>query len=132
MRQTLVRLGIVRVIGPVESHRGLGLQDHFCWVHGDPVDYRARLTDFLTQGLERGLRLGYAGSGRVGALRERLSRGSMTSVGCWFVTRSALSPSAASAGPGSRLTLRRSSDRMPPRPMRRWPTGTVAFASARM
>src|SRR5262249_10846263 len=61
-------------IGPVESHRGFGLQDHLCWVHGDPWDYRPRLTEFFREGLERGLQVAYLGAGNAGELREQLGR----------------------------------------------------------
>jgi anti-anti-sigma regulatory factor len=60
------------MIGPVESYRGFGLQDHLCWVHGDRGDYRPRLTEFFREGLERGLRVAYLGSGNAGELREHL------------------------------------------------------------
>jgi len=62
------------MIGPVSSYRGFGLQDHLCWVHGDPCDYRPRLTEFFSEGLERGLRVAYLGSGNVEELREHLDR----------------------------------------------------------
>jgi anti-anti-sigma regulatory factor len=64
----------MRMIGPVVSSRGFGLQDHLCWVDGDPSDYRPRLTEFLAEGLERGLRVAYLGSGNAGELREHLGR----------------------------------------------------------
>ena len=60
------------MIGPVESYRGFGLQDHLCWVHGDRGDYRPRLAEFFREGLERGLRVAYLGSGNAGELREHL------------------------------------------------------------
>ena len=62
----------MRMIGPVESYRGFGLQDHLCWVHGDLGDYRPRLTEFFREGLEQGLRVAYLGSGNAGELREHL------------------------------------------------------------
>jgi anti-anti-sigma regulatory factor len=62
------------MIGPVESSRGLGLQDHMCWVHGDGRDYRPRLTEFLGEGLERGLQVAYLGAGSVEEVREHLGR----------------------------------------------------------
>ena len=62
----------MRMIGPVESHRGSGPQDHLCWVHGDPRGYRPRLTEFFREGLERGLRVAYLGPGNAGELRELL------------------------------------------------------------
>ena len=62
------------MIGPVESPRGFGLQDHLCWVHGDPWDYRPRLTEFFDEGLERGLQVAYLGAGNVEELREHLDR----------------------------------------------------------
>src|SRR5215470_7432727 len=64
----------MRMIGPVESYRGFGLQDHSCWVHGDRGDYRPRLTEFFREGLERGLRVAYLGPGNAGELREHLDR----------------------------------------------------------
>ena len=42
------------MIGPVESHRGFGLQDHLCWVRDDPWDYRPRLTEFSAKGWNAG------------------------------------------------------------------------------
>lgn len=62
----------MRVIGQVESHRGLGPQDHLCWVHGDPSEYRSRVTDFFAEGLQQGLRVAYAGPGEVRGLRKHL------------------------------------------------------------
>ena len=64
----------MRMIGPVVSSRGFGPQDHFCWVHGDPSDYCPRLTEFFSDGLERGLRVAYLGSGSAGELQEHLGR----------------------------------------------------------
>jgi anti-anti-sigma regulatory factor len=60
------------MIGPVGSYRELGLQDHVCWVHGDRGDYRPRLGEFFRDGLERGLRVAYLGSGDAGELEELL------------------------------------------------------------
>ena len=67
-----VRLAPMRMIGPVSSYRGFGLQDHLCWVHGGPWDYRPRLTEFFGEGLERGLRVAYLGSGNAAELRDHL------------------------------------------------------------
>lgn len=64
----------MRMIGPVVSPRGFGLQDHLCWVDGDPGAYRPRLAEFLAEGLERGLRVAYLGPGSAGELREHLGR----------------------------------------------------------
>lgn len=72
--ESSVRLVAVRMIGPVESPRGFGLQDHLCWVHGDLCDYRPRLTEFFSEGLERGLQVAYLGAGNVEELREHLDR----------------------------------------------------------
>jgi anti-anti-sigma regulatory factor len=72
--ESSVRLVAVRVIGPVESPRGFGLQDHLCWVHGDGGDYRPRLTEFFSEGLERGLQVAFLGAGNVEELREHLDR----------------------------------------------------------
>ena len=60
------------MIGPIGSYRELGVQDHLCWVHGDRWDYRPRLSEFFRDGLERGLRVAYLGSGDAGELRELL------------------------------------------------------------
>ena len=60
------------MIGPVEAYRDFGLQDHSCGVHGDPGDYRPRLAEFFREGLKRGLRVAYLGSGNVGELRDHL------------------------------------------------------------
>jgi anti-anti-sigma regulatory factor len=62
------------MIGPVESPRGFGLQDHMCWVHSDGRDYRPRLTEFFGEGLQRGLQVAYLGAGNVEELREHLGR----------------------------------------------------------
>jgi anti-anti-sigma regulatory factor len=62
------------MIGPVESPRGFGLQDHLCWVPGDGRDHRPRLTGFFSEGLERGLQVAYLGAGDVAELREYLDR----------------------------------------------------------
>jgi anti-anti-sigma regulatory factor len=64
----------MRMIGPVVSSRGFSLQDHLCWVHGEPSEYCPRLTEFFSDGLERGLRVAYLGSGSAGQLWERLGR----------------------------------------------------------
>ena len=71
-REALVGLAVMRMIGPVESYRGFGPQDHLCWVHGDRGDYRPRLTEFFREGLERGLRVAFLGPGNAGELREHL------------------------------------------------------------
>ena len=65
----MVGLAAMRMIGPVESYRAFGQQDHLCWVHGDPWDYRPRLSEFVREGLERPLRVAYLGSGNAGELR---------------------------------------------------------------
>ena len=70
----MVGLAAMRMIGTVDHSRELGLQDHLCWVHGDPRDYRPRLSDFFRDGLQRGLRVAYLGSGNGGELREQLGR----------------------------------------------------------
>ena len=62
----------MRMIGPLGSYRELGVQDHLCSVHCDPRDYRPRLSDFFSDGLERGLRVAYLGSEDAGDLRELL------------------------------------------------------------
>ena len=62
----------MRMIGPVESYRGLGVQDHLCWVHGDRGDYRPGLSEFFRDGLGRGLRVAYLGPGNAGELRDLL------------------------------------------------------------
>jgi len=62
------------MIGPVESYRGFGPQDHLCWVHSDRGDYRPRRTEFFRDGLGRGLRVAYLGPGNAGELREHLDR----------------------------------------------------------
>ena len=67
-------LAAVRMIGPVGSHREWGLRDHLCWVHGERGDYRPRLGEFFRDGLKRGLRVAYLGSGDAGELRELLGR----------------------------------------------------------
>src|SRR5690348_15203867 len=72
--ESSVTLVAVRMIGPVESPRGFGLQDHLCWVHGDLRDHRPRLTEFFSEGLERGLQVAYLGAGNVEELREHLDR----------------------------------------------------------
>src|ERR1700751_1657728 len=69
-----VRLAAMRMIGPVESPRGFGLQDHLCWVHGDGRDHRPRLTGFFSEGLDRGLQVAYLGAGNVAELRAYLYR----------------------------------------------------------
>lgn len=50
----------MRVTGVVDSVRDLGVQDHYCWVHNGPGDYRACLAEFFAHGVARGLRAGYA------------------------------------------------------------------------
>jgi anti-anti-sigma regulatory factor len=62
------------MIGPVVSSGGFGLQDHLCWIHGEPSEYCPRLTEFFSDGLQRGLRVAYLGSGSAGELREYLGR----------------------------------------------------------
>ena len=64
----------MRMIGPVSSSRGVGPQDHLCWVHGGPWDYRPRLTEFFREGLDRGLRVAYLGPGSAAELRDHLDR----------------------------------------------------------
>jgi anti-anti-sigma regulatory factor len=64
----------MRMIGPVVSSGGFGPQDHVCWVHGEPSEYCPRLTEFFSDGLQRGLRVAHLGSGSAGELREYLGR----------------------------------------------------------
>jgi anti-anti-sigma regulatory factor len=63
----------MRMIGPVVSSGGFGPQDHLCWVHGDPCEYRPWLAEFFSDGLARGLRVAYLGSGSAGELRDHLA-----------------------------------------------------------
>jgi hypothetical protein len=62
-----------RVIGPVDSHLGFGLHDHICWAPEDQADYRARLAEFLAEGMGHGLRVVYVSSGTAEGLRADLS-----------------------------------------------------------
>jgi anti-anti-sigma regulatory factor len=70
---TDVGAAIMRVTGVVDSVRGLGAQDHLCWVHSSPGDYRACLADFFAHGLDHGLRPGYAGLASTESLRGDLA-----------------------------------------------------------
>ena len=65
----------MRVTGAVGSFGDLGAQDHFCWVHSSPGDYRACLAEFFAHGLDRGLRPGYAGLASAENLRGDLAAG---------------------------------------------------------
>ena len=67
-------LAVMRIIGPVGSYRELGLQDHLCWVHGDRGDYRPHLGEFFRDGLGRGLRVAYLGSGDARMVRKLVGR----------------------------------------------------------
>ena len=121
----------MRMIGPVGSYRELGLQDHVCWVHGDRGDYRPRLGEFFRDGLERGLRVAYLGSGDAGELGELLGRvaeaGPLRSGGAVRVISF-----EEFYGAGSGLIRSRSSSDMTPRRRRRWLTVTRACGSALM
>jgi len=69
------------MIGPVESYRGFGLQDHLCWVHGDRGDYPPRLTEFSAKGWNRGFELRTWALGTPGNC-ENFSTGWLTSARC--------------------------------------------------
>ena len=118
----------MRMIGPVGSYRGFGLQDHSCWVHGDRGDYRPRLTGFFREGLDRGLRVAYLGPGNAGELRDHLGR--LVDSGP-LLARGAIRVISFEEiyGRGGRLIPPRSSTGTPPRPRRRWLTVTAACGS---
>ena len=118
----------MRMIGPVRSYRGFGLQDHSCWVHGDRGDYRPRLTEFFREGLDRGLRVAYLGPGNAGELQEHLDR--LVDSGP-LLAREAIRVISLEEiyGAGGRLIPPRSSAGTPPRHRRRWLTVTRACGS---
>lgn len=80
-RGVLVRLAFMRMIGPVESYRGFGPQDHLCWVHVDRGDYRPRLTEFSAKGWNGGFESPTWALGAPGNC-ENISTGWLTSAHC--------------------------------------------------
>ncbi|ONI92149.1 hypothetical protein ALI22I_05645 [Saccharothrix sp. ALI-22-I] len=56
----------------VETAQGLGLHDHLCWRYDDPAELRARVREFLSDGLARGQRVFYVGSAPADALLAEL------------------------------------------------------------
>ncbi|MDQ2588379.1 MEDS domain-containing protein [Saccharothrix yanglingensis] len=62
----------MRRSGAVVHARGLGAHDHVCWRYDDVHEFRARAREFLSDGLERGLRVCYVASGSADVLVEDL------------------------------------------------------------
>ncbi|TQM78370.1 STAS domain-containing protein [Saccharothrix saharensis] len=58
----------MRRSGIVQHTRDLGRHDHVCWSYDDPADVGLRVAEFLLDGLERGQRVRYVGSGDAQAL----------------------------------------------------------------
>lgn len=63
---------ISRASGLVRSVRGLGVSDHICLDYDDPDDFRARLLEFLADGVALGQRIQYLGSSSAEELRSDL------------------------------------------------------------
>lgn len=63
---------MTRRSGLVEHARGLGARDHVCWRYDDATQRQARAREFLAEGLARGKRVYYVGSGDVDGLVEDL------------------------------------------------------------
>ncbi len=62
----------MRRSGVLEHTRGLGAHDHVCWRYNDVREFRVRVREFLSEGLEQGYRVRYVASGDVGALVQDL------------------------------------------------------------
>lgn len=62
----------MRLIGDVDSHVGLGPNDHLCWTYDDQAEYHLAATEFLAEGLDAGMRAVYVGSGPAEELHQHL------------------------------------------------------------
>ncbi|MDR6594832.1 MEDS domain-containing protein [Saccharothrix longispora] len=62
----------MRRSGLVTHARELGAHDHVCWRYDDRADFLDRAREFLADGLARGHRIGYVGTGEPAALVEDL------------------------------------------------------------
>jgi anti-anti-sigma regulatory factor len=62
----------MRASGLVDHVRGLGAHDHVCWQYDTPDDFRARVAEFLVDGLAEGYRVWYTAAGDVRELTEEL------------------------------------------------------------
>lgn len=79
----------MRRFGSVESVRGLGRQDHLCWGFDQPGDFRDNAAEFLSDGLARGLKVGYVVSsvqqltdelGEIDGLDDLIDRGAVETI----------------------------------------------------
>ncbi len=65
----------MRLVGVVDSARGLAPTSHVGWGYSDRAELRTRAWEYLTDGAEAGQRIEFVGSGSVGGLRAELARG---------------------------------------------------------
>ncbi|WP_434443570.1 MEDS domain-containing protein [Lentzea sp. E54] len=62
----------MRRSGLVEHTRELGAHDHVCWRYEDMHEFRARVREFLSEGLAQGYRVSYIAPGDMNALLDDL------------------------------------------------------------
>ena len=68
-----VSLGLVRMVGVVDSARGLVPHGHLCWAYRDRAEFRPRAVEFIADGIAAGQWIEYVGSGSTEALRVELT-----------------------------------------------------------
>jgi MEDS: MEthanogen/methylotroph, DcmR Sensory domain len=68
----LANLEPMRLVGVVDSARGLEPHGHLCWAYRDRAEFRARAAEFMADGIAAGQWIEYVGSGSTDALRAEL------------------------------------------------------------
>ncbi len=71
--KNLANLGPMRMVGVVDSARGLAPHGHLCWAYRDRAEFRARAAEFMADGIAAGQWIEYVGSGSTEALRAELN-----------------------------------------------------------
>lgn len=69
----LANRGSMRMVGVVDSARGLAPHGHLCWAYRDRAEFRARAAEFMADGIAAGQCIEYVGSGSTGELRAELN-----------------------------------------------------------
>ncbi|QFZ17441.1 MEDS domain-containing protein [Saccharothrix syringae] len=63
----------MRTSGVLGATRGLGLHDHICWPYEDPEEFRARVLEFLADGLVLGQQCWYVSEGPTEVLTSHVA-----------------------------------------------------------
>lgn len=67
-----VRMDGVRKGGVVDTARGLTAFGHLCWAYRSRSEFRARVAEYIADGVASGQWVEYVGAGEAGALRDEL------------------------------------------------------------